>query len=54
MYEGSDLPPNDSSSGWDGYLNGKLLNPGVYVWIAEIEYLDGVVITASGDVTLVL
>ena len=54
VYEQRDLPPNDLSTGWDGYFNGKLMNTGVYVWIAEIEYLDGVVVRASGDVTLVL
>ena len=54
VYEENDLPPNDISTGWDGFFNGRLVNSGVYVWIAEIEYLDGEVVTASGDVTLVL
>ena len=54
VYEENDLLPNDVSTGWDGYFNGKLMSTGVYVWVAEVEYLDGFVVTASGDVTLVL
>lgn len=54
MYEGQDLPPNESSSGWNGFFNGELMNTGIYVWVAEIEYLDGEVVLMKGDVTLVL
>lgn len=54
VYQGTDLPPNDSQAGWDGFFKGKLMNPGVYVWLAEVEYLDGTVLTSSGDVALVL
>ena len=54
MYKGTDLPPNHAQSGWDGFFKGKLVNSGVYVWMATIEYLDGEVLLMSGDVTLVL
>lgn len=54
MYEGTDLSPNHSQSGWDGFFKGELVNSGVYVWMATIEYLDGEVLLMSGDVTLVL
>ncbi len=54
VYEGKDLPPNDRQSGWDGFFKGKLMNPGVYVWIAEVVYLDGAVSQSSGDVMLIL
>lgn len=50
----SDLDPNADLLGWDGYFKGKLLNTGVYAWIAEVEYLDGEVQFMSGDVTLFL
>jgi hypothetical protein len=29
------------------------MQPGVFVWYAEVEYLDGVVERISGDVTVV-
>ncbi len=54
MYKGTDLPPNHAQSGWDGFFKGKLVNSGVYVWMATIEYLDGEILLMSGDVTLVL
>lgn len=54
VYEVTDVAPNDHSTGWDGHLNGKLMNPGVYVWVAELEYLDGEVIQLTGDVTIML
>ncbi len=54
MFEGIDLPPNQSSAGWDGFYKGALMNPGVYVWVATIEYLDGEISLLSGDITLVL
>jgi hypothetical protein len=29
------------------------MNPGVFVWWAEVELIDGVVILMKGDVTVV-
>ncbi|WP_020539340.1 gliding motility-associated C-terminal domain-containing protein [Lewinella cohaerens] len=54
VFERADLLPNDSSGGWNGLFKGEIANPGVYVWTAEIEYLDGEVIQLSGDIMLVL
>ncbi len=53
VYEGTDLTPNQPSAGWDGYFKGKPVNPGVYVWIVELEYWDREVAILSGDVTIV-
>jgi gliding motility-associated-like protein len=46
------FPINDESAGWDGTFRGNLLNPAVFVWVAEIEFVDGAVELFSGDVTL--
>ncbi len=54
VYEADDLPPNENITGWDGTLNGKLMKPGVFLWVAELEFLDGELIQLSGDVTLTL
>ncbi len=40
------------SSGWDGNFGGTALNPAVFVWQAEVEFIDGEVEIFSGDVTL--
>ncbi len=45
--------PNDETLGWDGSLRGSPLNPAVFVWVAEVEYLDGEVEVIYGDVTIV-
>ena len=49
---GSAFPPNDMSYGWDGTFNGKLMNPAVFVYYAELEFADGETEIYKGDVTL--
>lgn len=39
--------------GWDGKLNGKECETAVYVWMAEIRYLDDVIEFFKGDITLI-
>jgi gliding motility-associated-like protein len=48
-----DFQPNNPVDGWDGTLSGKKLEPGVFVWIAQLEYSDGNIEVLRGDVTLV-
>jgi hypothetical protein len=45
--------PDDPSIGWGGDYKGSPMNPGVFVWWAEVELIDGVVILMKGDVTVV-
>jgi hypothetical protein len=45
--------PNDPSHGWDGSVGGKILDPAVFVYYAEILLIDGRKILYKGDVTLV-
>jgi len=44
--------PNRPEQGWDGSFQGKPMNPGVYVYWAELEYADGTSEVVQGDVTL--
>ncbi|GJM32373.1 MAG: hypothetical protein DHS20C18_13740 [Saprospiraceae bacterium] len=37
---------------WDGRKNGKVMNPGVYVYIIEVTFLDNVTLLYRGDITL--
>ncbi len=39
--------------GWDGKFRGKLLNPGVFVYVASLTLGDGRTARVKGDVTLV-
>lgn len=52
VWEYTDFDPNDPAAGWDGLHRGEELNPAVFVWFAEIEFIDGVVEIFEGDVTL--
>ena len=53
VYEYEDFVPGDPAKGWDGTLDGRLLNPAVFVWFAEVEFADGSVKMLEGDVVLV-
>ena len=45
--------PNDETEGWDGTFRGKVLNGGVFVWVAKVVFKDGTTEVLSGDVTVV-
>ncbi|MBK6902653.1 MAG: gliding motility-associated C-terminal domain-containing protein [Saprospirales bacterium] len=53
MYRASNFQPNDPAFGWDGYFQDRLMDVGVYVYYAEVEFVDGVVEVVKGGVTLV-
>ena len=42
----------DELEGWDGRYRGQDMNPGVFVWQAVVEFVDGAVEVFAGDVTL--
>lgn len=46
-------PNDDRTGGWDGRFQGKVLNPGVYTWWADIELTNGEQIQLKGDITIV-
>ncbi len=53
VHEYYNFNPNDPVSGWDGLFRGAYMNPQVFVWFAEIEFINGKVVLFEGDVTLV-
>ena len=52
VFEASDVYTNDSRSGWDGTFKGRMLPPGVYTYVVEVRFLDGLVRRLAGDVQL--
>ena len=52
VFEKNNMDPNAELEGWDGYLNNKKLQTGVYIFVAEIEFIDGEIELFKGDVTL--
>ncbi|MCB9274757.1 MAG: gliding motility-associated C-terminal domain-containing protein [Lewinellaceae bacterium] len=53
VFELKDFPPNDPYYGWNGAREGHLYNPAVFVYMAEIEFVDGEVVLYKGDVNLI-
>lgn len=47
-----DFQPNSPTVGWDGSNKGQPMNPAVFVWVAEIEFIDGHREVFKGDVTV--
>ena len=43
---------NDQATGWNGTFNGTEQPIGVYVWVVDVEMLNGKMIKKTGDVTL--
>ncbi len=52
IFEQKDLAPNSPST-WDGTYRGKLVNPGVYVWVCALETISGDTVHMSGDFTVI-
>ncbi len=52
LFSKTNFAPNDPEGRWDGTLHGKPLNSQVLVYMIEVEFIDGVIKTYKGDVTL--
>ncbi|MEM9819478.1 MAG: gliding motility-associated C-terminal domain-containing protein [Bacteroidota bacterium] len=52
VFAAENVEPNTFKHGWDGTFKGQAMNPGVFVYFAEVEFIDNEVIFYEGDVTL--
>ncbi|HFA48591.1 MAG TPA: gliding motility-associated C-terminal domain-containing protein [Bacteroidetes bacterium] len=52
VYEGGNFAANGRGQGWDGRHRGQLMEPGVFVWLAEIVLADGDRRVLEGEVVL--
>ncbi len=52
LFERANFLPNYAANGWDGTYKGQIMNTGVYVFVAELELVNGQAKIISGDVTL--
>ncbi|MCB0532856.1 MAG: gliding motility-associated C-terminal domain-containing protein [Lewinellaceae bacterium] len=48
-----DQLPDSGSLRWDGTYRGKDMQPGVFVWYVDVEFIDGSTEVFKGDVVLV-
>lgn len=54
LYEQDNIDPNclDGIRLWDGTFRGKPVDPGVFVYMIEVEFLDGATLLYRGDITV--
>jgi gliding motility-associated-like protein len=52
VYQRANFQPNNPSEGWDGTFRGELVNPAVFIYWAEVEFIDGSTKIFKGDVTV--
>jgi len=52
VFEKNNFAPNDPSYGWDGRINGRMADPGVYIYTVDVICENNVPYTYKGDVTL--
>ncbi|THH41639.1 T9SS type B sorting domain-containing protein [Neolewinella litorea] len=52
VYECTDCNTGTVGTGWDGTLGGKPLQSSVYLWAAEVEFVDGSSQIFTGDIAL--
>ncbi len=53
IFRNTNFAPNDVNFGWDGEFSGQKMNNDVFVYVAEIEFIDGKVEVFRGDFTLI-
>ncbi len=53
IYKEENVKANDPNTGWNGQFNGQLLRPSVFVYFAEVEFIDGSMLVYEGDVAIV-
>ncbi len=53
VFDQQNFLPNDATYGWDGSKNGTKQNVGVYVYLAEVEFIDGASVVYKGNITLI-
>ena len=53
MFDAQNLAPSaDGTNGWDGRFRGRNMDPAVFMYLIEVEFLDGRVLLYRGDVAL--
>jgi hypothetical protein len=53
VFVGENLQLGDLSSGWDGSFRGQAVGPGVFSWMAEVQFANGNKKMFMGEVTVI-
>ncbi|MBR9921940.1 MAG: T9SS type B sorting domain-containing protein [Bacteroidetes bacterium] len=52
VYQADSFKAGDESAGWNGMIRGRMGQSGIYVFMAEVEFIDGVTEIVKGDILL--
>ena len=52
VFSKTDFAPNNDTDGWSGIHKGRTLQSGVYVYLIEVEYIDGKTKLHKGDIAI--
>jgi gliding motility-associated-like protein len=52
VFNVANVLPGDKSSSWDGKISGKIVNSGVFVYVAEVNLGNGETVVLKGDITV--
>ncbi|MBK8828748.1 MAG: gliding motility-associated C-terminal domain-containing protein [Saprospiraceae bacterium] len=53
VYEESNITSNTDQKGWNGFYKSNNVSPGVYIYVAIIEFTNGKIETKAGNVTVI-
>ncbi|MCB0652309.1 MAG: gliding motility-associated C-terminal domain-containing protein [Saprospiraceae bacterium] len=53
VFKTENVPVNQERSGWDAKFKGEPVQSGVFVYLVELEFIDGFVLMKQGDVTVI-
>ena len=53
IFENKNFLPNVPTNGWNGTFKGEPMRLGVYLYTAKVRFVDGQILTYSGDISIV-
>lgn len=53
LFDVENILPDDPDLGWDGLYRGQVMHPGVYMFWAELERIDGTTFVETGSFSLI-
>ena len=54
VFDKNNFSASEPNVGWDGFFKNEKMQAGVFTWVAEVEFIDGVVEQVTGDFVIIL
>jgi gliding motility-associated-like protein len=53
VFDRENIAFGQEGAGWDGRFNGQKMPPGTYVYLIDVQFINGTTIQYKGDITLI-